>query len=173
MGLMNLLAKDEPTKVEWVEGGILWDVCNYKIQGIPLAEEWLAQAEDKDLKTTINKGIESLIIPHIEKIQNFLKKEGLEAPQMPNRRLKGIDSKAYPKSRILKDADIANGIRSVYRFGINLDMRLLTYGTRSDINEMAKDIMIDDMEEYINTTKLFYTKNWLLKTPTFPLQTRQ
>lgn len=173
MGLMNLLVKDEPTKVEWSEGALIWDLCNYKTMGLPIAEDWLVQAEDKDLKNAINMGIDTLIIPHIEKLRNFLIKEGLEAPPMPARRLKGSNTEAYPKSGLLKDNDVANGIRSVLRFGINLDMRLITYGTRADISQMAKDILIGDVDAYISTTKLFYTKNWLLMTPTFPLQTPQ
>lgn len=173
MGLMNLLVRNEPTKVEWIQGGVIWDVCNYKILGLPIAEDWMVQAEDKDLKNAINTGIDTLIIPHIEKLRNFLIKEGLDVPPMPSRKVKGNNNDAYPKSGLLKDSDIANGIRSVYRFGIELDLRLVTYGSRADISELGKELLNGDVDGYINTTKLFYTKNWLLMTPTFPMQALQ
>ncbi len=173
MGLMNLIINKEPTVVEWIEGGMLWDICMYKVSGIPIAEQLLLFAQDKDLKKVLNMGIDNLIIPHIERIRNFLLKEGLEAPNMPDRKLKGDDTLAYSTSNILNDTDIANALREVFRLGLNLEIQGITKGTRADINYLIKDILNEDIDGYINLLKLSYEKNWILTTPPLPSQPPQ
>jgi len=120
---MNMIINKEPAGMEWIEGASLWDIANYKIAGIPTAEQLLLLTEDKDLKKAINIGINEIALPHIEKIRNFLMKQGLPAPNMPDRRLKENNTDSYQKSNILTDADIANALREVYRLGLNLEIQ--------------------------------------------------
>ena len=173
MGLMNLVVNKEPKSVEWIEGGMLWDICMYKLAGIPTAEQLLVFAQDKDLKKVLNMGIDNLIIPHIVKIRDFLLKEGLPAPAMPDRKLKGDNKEAYSTSNILTDADIANALREVFRHGLNIEIQGIAKGTRADINYLIKDILNEDIDGYINLVKLSYAKNWISMTPALPSQPPQ
>lgn len=170
MDLKTILVDKAPAGVEWVEGAMLWDICQFKISGLPIAEQFLVQAQDKDLKMTINMGIDKILIPHIEKLRNFLIKEGLEVPPMPDRKVKGNNTDAFTKSNLINDADIANGLRNVFRLGLNLDIRGITYGTRADINYLFKEILNEDIDGYINITKLILIKNWAVTSPYLPSQ---
>lgn len=83
MDLSNLLPERQKEKLNWGEASGLWDISRYKIIGLTISEIYLAQAKDSHLKISLNIGIETLIKPHIKKIQDFLHKEGLEKPAIP------------------------------------------------------------------------------------------
>ena len=168
MGLMNLVVSKEPKSVEWIEGGILWDICMYKITGIPIAEQSLILAQDKELKKVINMGIDNLILPHIAKLRDFMLKEGLPAPAMPDRKLKGEDTEGYSPSSVVTDEDVTNALREVYRLGLHIEIQGIAHGTRSDISYLIKDILNEDIDAYINLVKLSYAKNWASMTPSLP-----
>lgn len=168
MGLMNLIVNKEPPAIEWIEGGILWDICIYKMSGIPTAEQLLLFAQDKELKKMIRTGIDELIFPHVEKIRGFLLKEGLEAPKMPDKKPKVSSAEAYSPSSAMDDADIAAALRNVFRLGLNIEIQGITKGTRADISYLIKEILNEDIEAYISLIKLSYANNWVVMTPPLP-----
>jgi hypothetical protein len=106
-------------------------------------------------------------------MRDFLLKEGLPAPAMPDRKLRGDNTEAYSTSNILNDADISSALREVFRLGLNIEIQGIAKGTRADINYLIKDILNEDIDGYINLVKLSYAKNWVSMTPFLPSQPSQ
>jgi len=153
-------------KLNWGDALGLWDIANFKVIGLTQIEFFLAQVKDKDLKAQLELGIESLVIPHIEKIQEFLHSEGLEVPSVPQRKnLDVIGNKIEPNSYI-QDDEIANSIREIYRLGLNLVMKSLTDATNEDVRGLIWKILTDDYKGFDAMLKLQQKKNWLITPPT-------
>lgn len=153
-------------KLNWGDALGLWDVAKFKIIGLTQIEFFLAQVKDNDLKAQLELGIESLIIPHIEKIQGFLHSEGLEVPSVPQRKNLDVVGKKMEPNSYIQDDEIANTLREIYRLGLNLDMKALTDATREDVRGLIWVILTDDYKGFDSMLKLHQKKNWLIAPPT-------
>ncbi|MFZ5633951.1 MAG: DUF3231 family protein [Bacillota bacterium] len=161
MDLPNIF-KGQQEKMHWGEALGLWDICHFKVLGLTISEIFIAQAKDEDLKKSLSTGVEMLIIPHIEKIQKFMHKEGTKAPTVPSRKNLDIIGKRAEPNSYIEDDEIANSIREIYKFGLELGMRALTSSTREDIQELIWDILSDDVRGFKAMLKLHTKKNWLI-----------
>ncbi|MCL6612273.1 MAG: DUF3231 family protein [Peptococcaceae bacterium] len=161
------LFKNTPTdKLHWGEALGLWDIARYKVMGLTILEIFLAQAKDRDLKHSLSDGVEMLIIPHIEKIQKFLHQYGLESPTVPQRKNLDVVGKKIEPNTFIEDDEIANDIREIFRFGLELDMKGLTSSTRDDVRSLIWEILNDDYKGFDAMLKLHRKKNWLIPPPT-------
>ena len=118
------------------------------------------------MKAQLEWGVESLIIPHIEKVQEFLHLEGLEVPSVPQRKNLDVIGKNTEPNSYIQDDEIANSLREIYRLGLNLDMKSLTDVTREDVRGLIWNILLDDYKDFDSTLKLHQKKNWLIAPPT-------
>jgi len=164
--LTNIFSEQQLNKMNWGEALGLWDITRFKVIGLTLIESYLAQAKDIELKNSINSGVEMLIIPHIEKLQKFMHKEGIEVPSVPQRKNLDIIGKQIEPNTIIQDDEIANSLREVYRLGLNLDMRALTSSIRDDVRNLIWNILTDDYKGFDAMIKLHRKKNWLSPPPT-------
>ena len=153
-------------KLNWGDALSLWDIAKFKIIGLTQIEFFLAQTKDKDLKAQLELGVESLIIPHIEKIQAFLHSEGLEVPSVPQRKNLDVIGKDMEPNTFIQDDEIANSLREIYRLGLNLDMKSLTDATNEDVRGLIWKILSDDYKGFDSMLKLHQKKNWLIAPPT-------
>jgi len=166
MDLKSLFAGTPTDKIHWGSASGLWDIARFKITGLTITEIFLAQAKDQDLKDSLSGGVEMLIVPHIEKIQKFLHQYGLEVPTVPQRKNLDIVGKQIEPNTYIQDDEIANSIREIYRFGLELDMRGLMSSTRDDVRSLIWDILTDDYKGFDEMIKLHRKKNWLIPPPT-------
>lgn len=162
MGITDFFAGQDQGKMNWGEANGLWSVANFKIIGVNIMEIFIAQAVDADLKKALNYGVEILIIPHIEKIQKFMHKEGLQAPTISQRPNLDIIGKKIEPNTFVKDPEIAKCTRETFRRGLSLDMRGYTDSSRDDVRSLFWDILNDDYKGYEMIMKLIKSKNWLI-----------
>jgi len=120
----------------------------------------MAQAKDKELKKSLSEGLEFLIVPHIEKIQQFLHREGLEAPAVPQRKNLDIVGKEIEPNTLIEDDEIANTLKEIFRLGLTLDMQSLSFAVRDDVSKLMWDIVNDDYKGFRTVLKMYTTKNW-------------
>ena len=167
MDITSLLTGPQPKdKMNWGEALSLWNIGRFKIIGLTVTEFFLAQAKDVELKKSLELGVEMLIIPHIEKIQGFMHKEGLEVPAVPQRKNLDIIGNNDEPNTYIQDDEIANTVKDVYKFGLSLDMNGLSESTRDDVREIIWEILSDDYKGYDAMIKLHRKKNWLIPPPT-------
>lgn len=166
MDLKKIFSEQMTEKIDWGGALALWDICRFKVIGMTISEIFIAQAKDIDLKNSLNTGVEMLIIPHIEKIQKYLHKEGLEVPSVPQRKNLDVVGKQIEPNTLLQDDEIANTIREIYRYGLVLDMRGITFSLNDDVRELIGDILNYDLKGFDAMIKLHRKKNWLIPPPT-------
>jgi len=164
--LTNIFSSQPPDKLNWGEALGLWNICNFKIIGMTMIEYFLAQAKDQELKKSLNLGIELIIVPHIEKIQQYLHKEGLEVPSVPQRKNLDVIGKQTEPNTFIQDDEIANTLKEIYRLGLVLDMQSLSFAVSDDVSQLIWDILNADYEGYRTILKMFKSKNWVLSPPT-------
>lgn len=163
--LTTIFSSQPPDKLNWGEALGLWNICNFKIIGMTQIEFFLAQAKDQELKAALNMGIELLIVPHIEKIQHFLHKEGLEVPSVPQRKNLDIVGKNIEPNSFIEDDEIARSIKEIYRLGLALDMQSLTFAESDEVCGLIWDILNADYKGYRTIIKIFKSKNWVVQPP--------
>ena len=166
MGITELLMTQPKGKLNWGETNSLWEIGRYKIIGLTIMEIFLAQAKDIDLKNSLHAGVELLIVPHLEKIQKFMNAEGLEVPAVPPRKNLDIIGKQIEPNSYITDGQIANDVREIFKYGLELDMRAVTNAIREDVRDLSWDILTDDHKGYTAMVKLHSKKNWLVPPPT-------
>lgn len=158
--LSNLFSNRPPDKLNWGEALGLWSICNFKIIGLTIIEIFMAQAKDPELKQSLSAGLELLIVPHIEKIQQFLHKEGLEVPAVPQRKNLDIVGKEMEPNTMIEDDEIANTLREIFRLGLILDMQSLSFAVRDDVSQLLWNIVSEDYKGFRTVLKIYTGKNW-------------
>ena len=153
-------------KLNWGDALGLWDIGKFKVIGLTQIEFFLAQVKDKDLKAQLELGVETLIVPHIEKIQKFLHTEGLEVPSVPQRKNLDVIGKNIEPNSFIQDDEIANASREIYRLGLNLDMKSLTDATNENVRNLIWAILNDDYKAFDMMLKFHQKRNWLIAPPT-------
>ncbi len=164
--LTTIFSSQPPDKLNWGEALGLWNICNFKIIGMTMIEFFLAQAKDQELKKSLNLGIELLIVPHIEKIQQYLHKEGLGVPSVPQRKNLDIIGKNTEPNSFIEDDEIANSLKEIYRLGLSLEMQSLSFAVSDDVSQLIWDIINADYKGYRTILKMFKSKNWVVQPPT-------
>jgi len=166
MSLLKIVTPQQPRKANWETGLGLWNIAAFKISGLTVMDIFWIQAFDEDLKTILKHGKENIIIPHLERIQEFMEKEKITAPSIPNRKnLQAVQNLLEPNS-IWSDNEIAIDICTIMRQGIQIDLLATMDIARADVRKFAWDILCDDYNAYDNAVKLFVKKNWIETPPT-------
>lgn len=152
-------------KLTWGSATALWNLCRYKVVGLPMLDIFYLQAGDKELKFLIQFGINHILLPHVQKIQTFFQKEGLTAPEVQQRKtLKNILGHIEPNA-LISDELIARAMREVLRFGVELGARGLTEAIRADVRALILQILNDDNKALNKLVDLKEKKNWILMPP--------
>jgi len=167
MNIKEIITGGQQTeKINWGEALGLWNVARFKIIGLTISEIFLAQAKDAELKKLLNKGIEILIVPHIEKIQKMLHAEGLEVPAVPPRKNLDVVGKQIEPNTYMEDDEIASTLHEIYRLGLPMESNALIGATRDDVRNLIWEILTEDYRGFDKMIKLFRKKNWLSSPPT-------
>lgn len=143
---------DKPHKLHWGGTSALWDICRHKIIGVPVLDLFYDLAEDEDLKRLIKVGTEMRAIPHIEKIQNYMQKEELAYPGMPERKK-------------LNDQQIGMALMEILRLSLILDNISFMGATREDLRKFIWNITEDDKKSFDAVVELNYKKSWIMNPP--------
>lgn len=164
MDLKNVFASQND-KLVWGSAIALWDTCRYKVAGIPILDILWYQAKDLELKRFIKDVTDKITLPHVLKIQKFFQKEGLTAPQVPQRKnLENILGHIEPNV-FINDEQIARVLREMLRFGTDVGSRGLIEATRKDVRDLIWEIFTDDNNITNELLMLKERKNWVLKPP--------
>jgi len=83
--VINPFANQQEKKIHWGTAFSMWEISRHKVVGIPVLDLFLKHVKDNNLKLLIQNGIDLLAMPHVEKIQNFMKEHDLTYPALPPR----------------------------------------------------------------------------------------
>jgi|GEM_PF-6779460 len=141
-----------PVDLNWNSASALWNVAHYKIVGLPMMDFYLDKAEDASLKAMLSYGIDKVLIPHVERIQNMLKEKGLETPSF------------YQRGKI-DDHQISRCVREIVKHGLLNEMTALSNVSDNNVRNLLSDIIKDDMAQMSGIIQYKKSKNWLFDPP--------
>ena len=139
-------------KPHWGGASGLWDMCRHKVIGLPILDLLYEMADDAELKSFIKMGIDMQAVPHINKIQEFMEKEDLASPPMPQRNK-------------LSNKQIGLALMEILRLSLILETITFMDVTRPDLRKFVWDITVDDRKAFDKIVQLNYKKNWIMNPP--------
>lgn len=152
-------------RLEIGEAAALWYAARTKLIGLSVLEIFLSQAQDLQLKALIQYGMEEVAIPHIEKIQNLLHKEGVEVPSVHQRTNLNLLGKDTGSHVFIKDDEIAISVREILRLALMNEYKGMVDATRDDIMDLFLEMYLNDYKSYREIVKLSKEKHWLIQSP--------
>lgn len=153
--VINAITSPDEEKIHWGSAYSLWEVCRHKVIGLPILDLLLKEVQDPQLKLAIEMGIESNVIPHIEKIQKFMKEHNLAYPPTP------------PRGSI-DDEQIGRAIKEILRLGLNHEIHAFMSTSRNNERDLFWSILSDDRKDFDKIIDLNRKKGWLLNPPNLP-----
>jgi hypothetical protein len=148
----NEITGHEVDDLHWGSAYSLWEVCRHKVIGIPVLDLFIDHVDDSELKRLIQEGIELNAIPHVEKLQRFLKDHDLTYPPLPAR-------------RAIDDQQIGRAIKEILRLSLNHEMHAFMSTTRDNERDLFWNMMDDDKKAFDRIIDLDRKKGWLLNPP--------
>ncbi|MDA8336867.1 MAG: DUF3231 family protein [Peptococcaceae bacterium] len=155
-------------RLEVGEVASLWYICHNKLIGLATLEIYLSQAEDVSLKALIDAGLKKIAIPHIEKIQQLLHKEGVELPSVHRRTNLSIIGRDTGTGKFIEDDEIAISIREILRLSLMQEYEGMVDSTRPDVMDLCAVMYGEDYGGYRKIVELARTKGWLIPSPAWP-----
>ncbi len=128
----------------------------------------MSQAEDVSLKALIDAGLKKIAIPHIEKIQQLLHKEGVELPSVHRRTNLSIIGRDTGTGKFIEDDEIAISIREILRLSLMQEYEGMVDSTRPDVMDLCAVMYGEDYGGYRKIVELARTKGWLIPSPAWP-----
>ncbi|OAT81322.1 hypothetical protein A6M21_00560 [Desulfotomaculum copahuensis] len=155
-------------RLEVGEVASLWYIARNKLIGLATLEIYLSQAEDVSLRTLIDTGIKKIVIPHIEKIQQLLHREGIEEPNVHRRSNLSLIGRDTGTAKFIQDDEIAISIRETIRLSLLQEYFGMVNSTRSDIMDLCTLIYMEDYGAYRSLIELAKKRGWLILSPAMP-----
>lgn len=150
--VINTITGQSEEKIHWGSAYSLWEVCRHKVIGLPVLDMLLSHVQDSELKVLIEAGIEMNAIPHVEKLQKFMKDHDLTYPPLPSR-------------NAIDDQQIGRAIKEILRLSLNHEIHAFMSTTRDNERDLFWDIMSDDRKAFDKIIDLNRKKGWLLNPP--------
>lgn len=143
---------------------VLWEELNARILSVVNAELYLTNINDKELTKVAEKGLQNVILPHLEEIETVLKKEGFTVPPRPVRRLSQGPSGQVGQI-ILNDDEVLAVIVSAGQIAIQAHMRGYCSAVREDIRKHFKNFLSSEIDQFEAIMKLSSERNTLENPP--------
>jgi hypothetical protein len=150
--VINTFTNQPDEKIHWGSAYSLWEVCRHKVIGLPVLELLLSYVQDPELKILLKAGIELNAIPHIEKLQKFMKEHSLTYPPFQAR-------------NAIDDEQIGRALIEILRHSLNHEIHAFMSITRDNERDLFWGILSEDKKEFDKIIDLNRKKGWMLNPP--------
>ncbi|ACV63339.1 hypothetical protein Dtox_2537 [Desulfofarcimen acetoxidans DSM 771] len=129
------------------EVGVIWDELTARHLSQVNLETYLASIQDNDLIKLIKWGLNGIVFPQMEKLENILKSEGFSIPPRPP-----IRTEQYSPGQINKirasDDETLGVLTLAFQSAIIMHSRALMTILRDDIFSLFKSFLYKEFEGY-------------------------
>jgi hypothetical protein len=158
-------SKDNSLNME--EVGLLWATLRYRLLSIQNLEIYIASTNDKDLLELLNRGLNKIVIPQMERTETILKDEGITVPPRPIRRI--YQGKPGFTNKIkMGDDEIIGELTVAFQVAIKHHVRGLVSSLRKDVQKLFEDFLSTEIEEYQKVIALAKSRHALSNPPVVP-----
>lgn len=125
----------------------LWEGLTSGIKAVELAETYLMNTEDIEIKTMLQGFIKGLYLIRIQRLQNILKEEGFTVPPRPaSKTLQGKPGVGQEVK--LSDDEVLLNLVNWGQALLQLDSRAMTTCTRESVRKVFTDLIFDEIRAY-------------------------
>jgi len=142
----------------------VWDELGARYLSVVNLETYLANTNDPELIKLLKEGLEKVVTPQMEQLEEVLKTEGFNIPPRPVRRIKQGPPGQVNKI-ILSDAEVIRVLVSAMQVAVNHHIRSFSNASREDISEMFKRFFSTEVEYFQKTMDLAVQRNALNNPP--------
>lgn len=146
------------------EVATLWDELGARYLSVVNLEVYLANTNDPELIKILEKGLNKVVLPQLEQIENVLKEEGFTIPSRPVRRLKQGPPGQVNKI-ILSDAEVVRILISAMQVAMNHHISSFCVALREDLSKMFKDFLSTEIEFHQKIIQMAVRRNVLSNPP--------
>jgi hypothetical protein len=121
---------------------------------------------DDDLRGFLNDKIENMLRPHIQKLSEVLKANGIALPPAPPER-PNADVEAIPAGARINDPEIAASLAIDISMGLVACSQAMGKATREDIAMLFGQFHMEEAQYGAKLLKLMKKKGWLVPPPLY------
>jgi len=155
-------AKDDSLNI--TEVSYLWEELGSRHLSLINMETYIASTDDPELIRLLKRGLNQIIIPQIEKLENILKDEGFTVPPRPPMRAMQGPPGQVNKIK-LKDDEIIGILTAASQSFIVFHIRGFYSAQRNDIRDFFEEVLSTEIEEYQKIIYLAQTRHTLENPP--------
>lgn len=146
-------ATARPNSLNMSEVGIVWDELTARHMSQTNLEIYLASTKDKDLVDLLKWGLNNIVMPQMEKLENVLKDNGITVPSRPP--ILSHQYKSGQVNKIRSSDDETLGILTLaFQAGIILHGRALMTVLRDDLLDLFENFIYKEFNAYDKTIAL-------------------
>lgn len=142
----------------------IWDQLGARHKSIVNLEVFIANSNDPELVKILKDGLEKLVIPQMEQLENKLKEEGFTIPPRPVRRMKQGPPGQVNKIT-MSDSEVIRLVIAALQVAISQHVRSFTIAGREDVSDMFKHFLSSEIEYYQKMMALASARNVLNNPP--------
>ncbi|MFZ5642664.1 MAG: DUF3231 family protein [Bacillota bacterium] len=135
------------------EVGVLWDELTSRHSSQVNMETYLASTKDAQLNNLISWGLKEIVMAQMDKLETFLKNEGITVPARP-----AVRTHQYAPGQINKirasDDETLGVLTIAFQSGVNLHTRALSASLRDDLLDLFEGFLYKELEAYDKTIAL-------------------
>lgn len=142
----------------------LWDQLGARHKSVVNLEVFIANSNDPELVKLLKDGLEKVVIPQMEQLENKLKEEGFTIPSRPVRRLKQGPPGQVNKI-VMSDSEVIRLVIAALQVAIGQHVRSFTIAGREDVSDMFKHFLSTEIEYYQRIMSIASARNALSNPP--------
>lgn len=146
------------------EVATIWDELGARHLSVVNLETYLANTNDPELIKVLKNGLNEVVLPQLEQLENVLKKEGFTIPSCPVRRMNQGPPGQVNKI-ILSDFEVIRILISAMQVAIDHHVKSFSVAFRSDIADMFKGFLSTEIEYFQKVMALAVGRNALSNPP--------
>jgi hypothetical protein len=146
------------------EVATLWDQLGARHLSLVNLETYLANTDDPELIKILEEGLNKVVVPQMEQLENVLKAEGFTIPVRPIRRMK-MGPPGQVNKIILSDFEVIRILISAMQVAVNHHVKSFSIAIREDISEMFKRFLSTEIEYFQKVMAMAVGRNALSNPP--------
>jgi spore coat protein CotF len=146
------------------EVATIWDELGARHLSVVNLETYLANTNDPELIKVLKNGLNEVVLPQLEQLENVLKQEGFTVPSRPVRRMNQGPPGQVNKI-ILSDFEVIRILTSAMQVAIDHHVKSFSIVMREDISEMFKRFLSTEIEYFQKIMALAVGRNALSNPP--------
>ncbi|OAT81279.1 DUF3231 family protein [Desulfotomaculum copahuensis] len=156
--------KDDQSSLDAGEAHQLWAVLRLRYDTVELIDLFLNHAGDSDLKVLLQRGLNKVVMPQINKLEESMNHYKIPLPARPP---KSINTPT--NQEVIRDEMIFRVTLAGSQTALHVHIKTILIATNDALRNMFMGFMTDELHLYDDMVKYGKVKNWLGSAPEYKM----